>query len=88
MGKATEQSKTQSDPQQLFMGTMLGMSWQLALVVLVPIFGGYKLDTHFNTSPYLTLTGLVVAMFGMVFIIRRSIQELNKYMAKDKEKEK
>jgi F0F1-type ATP synthase assembly protein I len=75
------------DSQKLFMATMLGMSWQLAIIVLVPIFGGYKLDTVFKTSPVLTLIGLALAMIGMVLIVRRSIKELNKYMMTNKTKE-
>ena len=88
MGKITNQATAQADPQKLFMVTMLSMSWQMAIIVLVPTFGGYKLDDHFHTSPYLTLSGLVLAMIGMVLVVRRSLKELNKYMMKtDKSKE-
>jgi F0F1-type ATP synthase assembly protein I len=83
MGNTTESP----DPQKLFMSTMLGMSWQLAIIVLVPIVGGYKLDTVFKTSPLLTLIGLALAMLGMVLIVRRSVKELNKYMMTNKTKE-
>ena len=69
------------------MGTMLNMSWQMAIVVLIPTVGGYKLDTHFRTSPYLTLTGLVLAMGGMVLIVRSALRELNKYMNQTSSKE-
>jgi F0F1-type ATP synthase assembly protein I len=82
MGKATNQSTVQPEPQKLFMITMLSMSWQMALAVLLPTLGGYKLDDHFHTSPYLTLTGLVLAMIGMVLVVRRSLKELNTYMMK------
>jgi F0F1-type ATP synthase assembly protein I len=84
MGKTTHQS---NNPQQLFMGTMLSMSWQMAVAVLLPTVGGYKLDAHFKTTPYLTLIGLVLAMLGMVLVVRNSLKELNKYMMKDKPKD-
>ena len=40
-----------------FFVAVLNMSWQLALVVLVPIVGGYQLDKTLGTSPLLTLVG-------------------------------
>jgi len=36
--------------QVLFNSAAIGMSWQLAVVVLVPIVGGYKLDQRFHSS--------------------------------------
>lgn len=63
-----------------FMGTMLGMSWQLAVAVLVPTLGGYQLDLYLRKTPLFTLIGLLLAIAGMIFVVRRAITDLNKYM--------
>lgn len=54
-----------------FMAAALGMSWQLALVVIVPIAGGSVLDGHYHTAPWLTLAGLAVAAAGVFGILSR-----------------
>ena len=76
MGKITPDDLS----QKLFVGTMLGMSWQMAIAVLIPTVGGYQLDNHFKTSPYLTLVGLTLAVIGSVLIIRKALKDLNVYM--------
>ncbi|MDL2342117.1 MAG: AtpZ/AtpI family protein [Patescibacteria group bacterium] len=86
MGKAISTDKVaKSDDlsQKLFVGTMLSMSWQMAIAVLVPTVGGYQLDNHFKTAPYLTLIGLTLAVVGSVLIIRNALKELNVYMMAD-----
>ena len=50
------------------------MSWQLAIVVLVPIIGGFELDQKLNTLPALTIVGFVVAMVGMGAVVWRQLQ--------------
>jgi hypothetical protein len=52
----------------------MNMSWQLALVVLVPIIGGFELDNKLNTLPALTIAGFVVAMVGMGAVVWRQLQ--------------
>lgn len=49
----------------------LNMSWQLAIVVLVPILGGYALDMRFNSLPLWTATGFVLALLSMVAVVWR-----------------
>jgi|GEM_PF-967832 len=57
-----------------FMAAVLDMSWQLAVVVLVPIVGGFELDKAFATSPLLLIVGFIVAMAGFALIVRRQMQ--------------
>lgn len=52
------------------------MSWQLALVVLVPIVGGHELDKHFNLSPTLTIVGFILAMIGSSLVLWRQLQRV------------
>lgn len=49
------------------------MSWQLAIVVLIPVIGGFKLDQHFNTSPLWTIVGFLIAIGGMVIVVKRAV---------------
>ena len=56
----------------------LNMSWQLAVVVLVPVIGGVALDKKLNTSPVLLLMGLAVALLGSIAVMWRTLQAANK----------
>ncbi len=90
MVKAAVDKKPVNDDlsQKLFVGTMLGMSWQMAIAVLIPTVGGYKLDDYFHTSPKLTLLGLSIAVVASVLIIRNAIKSLNIYMTPEIEETK
>jgi len=78
VGKRPKKSymTSEAEAKQAFMMTTLNMSWQLAIVVLVPIIGGYKLDEHFNTLPLITIIGLVVASLGMALVVWNQLQHL------------
>lgn len=65
----------------VFVSMVLGMSWQLAIAVIIPIIGGYMLDQHFNSSPWLVLSGLVVAVLATCGILWRTVQEANRRVA-------
>jgi F0F1-type ATP synthase assembly protein I len=56
-----------------FASAAIGMGWQLAVVVLIPIVGGYKLDVLLDSVPVWTLVGLIVAMAGSILVIRRAL---------------
>lgn len=59
----------------VFAGAVLDISWQMAIVVLVPIIGGYELDKHFGTTPTLTIIGFVLAMLGTYAVIKKMLAE-------------
>lgn len=63
-----------SAAKQQFMAAALNMSWQLAVVVLLPIVGGFKLDEHFHSLPLWTISGFVLAMLGMAVVVWRQLQ--------------
>jgi F0F1-type ATP synthase assembly protein I len=71
--KAASYEKARRD----FFVAALTMSWQLAIVVLVPLIGGFKLDESLNTSPALTLVGFFLAMAGTAAIVWRQLQRLS-----------
>lgn len=62
---------------RLFLMAVLDISWQLAIVVLVPIIGGFELDKHIGTTPVLTVIGFVLAMAGTFVVIRRAFNIYN-----------
>ena len=66
-----------SDPRGAFIGAVLTMSWQLAIVVLIPVVGGFELDRHFKTLPIITIIGFVIAVAGVVMVLKRMLNELN-----------
>jgi F0F1-type ATP synthase assembly protein I len=64
--------------QNLFLAMAFSMSWQLAIAVIVPIVGGYKLDQHMDSSPLYTIIGLIVAIFASGAILYRVLAEAQK----------
>lgn len=63
---------------QVFMGLVFDMSWRLAVVVLVPVVGGFKLDDTLHTTPALTIFGFLVALGGTGLVMRRMLQVANR----------
>jgi uncharacterized membrane protein len=55
----------------------LQMSWKLAIVVLIPLIGGVKLDQHLKTGPYLTILGILLAIGGIYYVLSRILAEFN-----------
>jgi F0F1-type ATP synthase assembly protein I len=56
----------------------MDMSWRLAAAVLVPIIGGFELDSRLGTTPLLTVIGFVAAMVAAGLVMRRTLQVANK----------
>ena len=56
----------------------VNMTWQLAVVVLVPVIGGVMLDKKLNMSPVLLLVGLAVALLGSIAVMWRTMQTANR----------
>ena len=65
----------------MFVGMALDMSWKLALVVLVPIVGGYEIDSHTGTTPVVTIVGFVLAMLGVAYVMWSTLQAANRMTA-------
>ncbi len=70
------------DPRNQFLAAAANMSWQLALVVLVPILGGFELDKRLDTLPLLTIIGFGLAMAGMSAVVWRQMKLFNPPLAK------
>ena len=64
--------------QQLFVGTLLTLSWQLLIVVVAPIVGGHFMDEHYKTAPLYTLVGFGLALTLAALVTYRGYQTLAK----------
>ena len=64
--------------RSVFLVAVTNMSWQLAIVVMVPIIGGVKLDKVFGTSNIWTFVGLGVAFLASAVVMWRTVQLANK----------
>jgi F0F1-type ATP synthase assembly protein I len=62
------------NPKSVFVGMALDMSWRLALVVLLPIIGGFELDSRLGTTPLITVVGFLIAMVGFGLVLWRTTQ--------------
>lgn len=74
MGKSSSKPRKTTSQSSVFISMALDMSWRLALVVLVPVIGGFKLDEVFNTSPLLVILGFLLAMGGMALVMWRTLR--------------
>ena len=72
-----EQEKT-PDVRRQFVSATITMSWQLAIVVLVPIIGGVELDKAFGTSHVCLFIGLAIAAIGTTVVLWRTAQAANR----------
>lgn len=60
-------------PLAEFVMASLNMSWQLAVVVLVPLIGGYEIDKHCSTFPVFLILGILVAMGGSAAVVHHQL---------------
>jgi len=54
------------------------MTWQLAIVVLVPIIGGVELDKAMGGKQAWTFVGLGVALLGAALVMWRAVRAANR----------
>ena len=72
-----DQKSANDRSQRLFMNTLLTMGWQLAIVVLLFLFGGYRLDSHYHSQPKYMLLGLLLAVLCSGYIVRKAVTDLD-----------
>ena len=75
-GQSEETAKVGSSTNAVaeFFAATWTMSWQLAIVILVPLVGGFELDRKLHTGPALTVVGFVIAMAGVAAVVWRQYQ--------------
>lgn len=79
---STEPVSLPTAEQQLFVGTLLSLTWQMLVVVVVPFVGGHYLDERYNSTPLWTLVGLAVALTMSGIITYRGYQTLTQVQRK------
>lgn len=78
-GKTRKNKHDQAASQKnVFLYMALNMSWQLAVVVLLPVIAGAKLDKAVGTSNLYVFIGLALAAAGSVIVIWRAMQTANR----------
>jgi len=75
--KKNKQSQEKFEVKSQFFALAVNMSWQLAIIVLVPIVGGFKLDQYIKTTPLFTIVGFIIAMAGTALTLKRILGDLN-----------
>jgi F0F1-type ATP synthase assembly protein I len=55
----------------------ISLGTEIAVAVGGPILTGYWLDSLFDTSPYLTLSGVLLAVFLFIIMLVRLIRKFN-----------
>ncbi|MFA5004051.1 MAG: AtpZ/AtpI family protein [Candidatus Saccharimonadales bacterium] len=81
---AEKDARLSAAAQSNFLIAVTNMSWQLAIVVLIPFVGGFKLDEHLHSSPLWTIVGSVLAIAGMVLVVWRQLQIVTPTVLTDK----
>jgi hypothetical protein len=61
----------------VFIGMALTMTWQLAIVVLVPIIAAAELDKVLKTGSILLFISFLIALIGVTLVLRSSLQKAN-----------
>jgi F0F1-type ATP synthase assembly protein I len=66
----------------------LAMSWQLLVVIVLPIVGGHLLDSRYHTSPVWMIAGMVIGLIGTIIVVRQAVQQLNEIMERSNKETK
>lgn len=75
--------KKEKTAQIVFANITIGM--QLAIIILIFVYGGYRLDLHFDKSPLFVGIGTVL---GMVIGFYHLFKELDSMAKREKEAKK
>lgn len=86
MGKTSPRVEKTTSQTTIFVTMALDMSWRLAIVVLVPIIGGFELDQWLDTTPVLTIVGFILAMGGMGLVMWQTLQAANSLESKKEDR--
>lgn len=68
---------TTAEIRSTFFAAALSMGWQLAVVVVIPIVGGYYIDQWRHSAATWEIVGFVVALLGFIVVVRRQLLDFN-----------
>ncbi|HET7630131.1 MAG TPA: AtpZ/AtpI family protein [Candidatus Saccharimonadales bacterium] len=60
--------------RNLFVVMVANMTWQLAVVVIVPVVGGHYVDQALKTEPVWTIVGAVIALLGVIGVLINTVK--------------
>lgn len=66
-----------NDPGQKSYLQYISLGTEIAVVLGGPILAGFWLDSLFDTSPYLTLAGVLLAVLLFIIMLVRLIRKLS-----------
>ena len=66
----------------------MSMSWQLVMVIVLPLVGGHILDSRTHMGPVWTIVGMVIGLVGTIVVVRQAMQQLNDVMEQDTKESK
>jgi F0F1-type ATP synthase assembly protein I len=75
--KTSVEIQENSNNSVSLLNAAMQMSWRLAIVVLIPLIGGVKLDEHLKTFPYLTILGSLLAIAGVFYVLRKILNDFS-----------
>ena len=58
---------------------------QLALTLLIFVYGGYKLDLYYNSTPWFVLAGAIIGMTAGFYNLIKNIKEIERSAKRSKE---
>jgi len=50
-----------------------GMGFQMVAIILIGVFGGYKLDQFFHTKPFIIIILSILSVFFSIYSITRDL---------------
>ncbi len=74
-----------STAKQVFQYSSIGL--QLAITLLIFVYGGYKLDSHYHTEPLFVVIGLVLGMGAGFYNLYKELSGIDKYDKADREEQ-
>lgn len=70
--------KETMDQRSQFLVMVAHMTWQLAIVILVPVIAGAELDKALRAKDLWVFIGLGIALLGSVVVIWRTVRAANR----------
>ena len=68
------------DARSRLITTTVNMGWRMAIMIVIPIIIGLKLDERFDSKPSYVLTGFFLAIGGCAYIITSVFRRVGVYI--------
>ena len=65
------------DVRSRLITSTVSMGWRMAIMIIIPIIIGLKLDERFDSKPSYVLTGFFLAIAGCAYIISSEYKAIN-----------